>query len=101
MGKNNKDVDGSKKRLHHGKLGQKLSKRVSDKEKGPEVVDRYDFERYCGQCDFFMDEKKMSILSNLGRHNVERGVRLRSVLGLNENNSIIRFTRLSSNLGGF
>lgn len=53
MGKSNKDVDGSKKRLHHGKLGQKLSKRVSDKEKGPDVVDRYDFERYCVNCDNF------------------------------------------------
>ena len=58
MGKSNKDVDGAKKKAHHGKLGQKASKHLNYEELGPEVADRFDFERYCVNCDNFGDEER-------------------------------------------
>lgn len=45
MGKSTKNTEGFKK-AHHGKLGEKANKHLS-------VTDRFDFERYCGNCDNF------------------------------------------------
>ena len=55
MGKSVKKNEGGFKKAHHGKLGEKPSKKVKNDELGPGVIDRFDFERYCGNCDYFGD----------------------------------------------
>ena len=54
MGKSVKKNEGFKK-AHHGKLGEKPSKKPSNAELGIEALDNSDFERYCGNCDYFKD----------------------------------------------
>ena len=55
MGKSFKKNEGGFKKAHHGKLGGKLSKKPNNDELGTEVLGKFDFERYCGNCDYFMD----------------------------------------------
>jgi hypothetical protein len=57
MKKNSKTVDGFKK-IHHGNLGEKPSKHLNREELGDEVVNDFDFERYCVNCDNFRDPER-------------------------------------------